>query len=252
MPRIRLIAHLVTALVLLAASAGPAAGAPWEQDAEVRWQTPVTLHKKEAGFLQVGVRSEVVEGRAQVVWCGRIVFDDASPPTRLSAWRVEEQRGMQWNCGEPEKDGVGGTLVMSVVTSTKTVVTRTGSADVATCPRLALAALPTSGTHCGDGVVVELYEGDGQFWPIERIGDWWDTYGSLVEAEGGDLSDIEYPAFRRAEKRLKQAAPKLAKRIEFDQSSDGTGISAGRRSDLIRALKILGLPRTPPVQQRLA
>lgn len=252
MRRIALITQLVVAAAVLAASSGPASAQGWENDAEVRWQTPVTLHKKEAGILQVGVKSGAVDGKTQTVWCGRIVFDDTHPPTRLSSRRVEEQRQMRWNCGEPEKDGVGGTLVMSVVTSTKTVRTRTSPADLAACPRLAAAAAPAAGTHCGDGVVVELYEGDGQYWPIERIGGWWDTYGSLVEAEGGDLWAIEYPAFRRAERRLEKAAPKLAKRIEFDQSSDGTGISAKRRSDLVRALDILGLPRTPPKQQRLA
>jgi hypothetical protein len=70
------------------------------------------------------------------------------------------------------------------------------------------------------------------------------VYGSLADAAGMTSDQTETQALRGARRRLREADPKLLRRLDFDPESSGTGISARSREDLERALRILGLAGT--------
>jgi hypothetical protein len=85
-------------------------------------------------------------------------------------------------------------------------------------------------------------------WEIQAVTDGWTVYGSLLEmpeiAEAADpdaVAAVENDALRIAKVKLKAADPALLRRLDFDQESDGTGISAPAREDLRSALALLGL-----------
>ena len=70
----------------------------------------------------------------------------------------------------------------------------------------------------------------------------WTVYGRLVDvlAEHGS----EYDAAEAAEAMIAAADPALHARLEFDPESNGTGINASTREDLVTALALLGIDVT--------
>jgi len=78
-------------------------------------------------------------------------------------------------------------------------------------------------------------------WDIDEFDDGrWGIYGSLYVALEFDDGDEEQ-ALRRARRRLREADPKLLKRVDFDPEGSGTGISAAAREDLEAVRRILAL-----------
>ena len=78
-------------------------------------------------------------------------------------------------------------------------------------------------------------------WAVHAYDDGgWGVYGSLYEALDCD-DETEYEAADRAQRRLRSADAKLAKRLDFDPESNGTGLYAESREDLEAALRLLGL-----------
>lgn len=69
----------------------------------------------------------------------------------------------------------------------------------------------------------------------------WLTYGSMWEVYDGRYGETEHAALRHFRATLRDIAPRLLRRLSFDQEADGTGIAARSRSDLVRALGILGV-----------
>jgi hypothetical protein len=69
----------------------------------------------------------------------------------------------------------------------------------------------------------------------------WHVYGSLADAASMTSDQTETEALRDVRRRLREADPKLLRRLDFDPESSGTGISARSREDLEAALQILGL-----------
>jgi hypothetical protein len=78
-------------------------------------------------------------------------------------------------------------------------------------------------------------------WAIMELGDEWHAYGSLHRAEHALSDTTEYAAARRARGKIRATDPQLARRLDFDPESAGTGIAATTRADLHAALAILGL-----------
>jgi hypothetical protein len=71
------------------------------------------------------------------------------------------------------------------------------------------------------------------------------VFGSLADAYNLTSGQTEHDdALPIARKRLREADPKLLRRLDFDDESGATGISAPSREDLERALEIMGLNRS--------
>jgi hypothetical protein len=78
-------------------------------------------------------------------------------------------------------------------------------------------------------------------WAIHAYDDGgWGVYGSLYATLDSE-DETEYEAADRAQQRLRSADAELAKRLDFDPESNGTGIYAESREDLETALRLLGL-----------
>jgi hypothetical protein len=85
-------------------------------------------------------------------------------------------------------------------------------------------------------------------WELQEGVEGWSTYGSLLEmpeiaaaVDPDGVAAVENDALRIAKAKLKAADPALLGRLDFDQESDGTGISTPAREDLRSALALLGL-----------
>ena len=69
------------------------------------------------------------------------------------------------------------------------------------------------------------------------------AFGSLSDAFELPSSETEHDdALPEARRRLREADSELLGRLDFDDESGGTTVSAPSREDLVRALEILGLP----------
>ncbi len=81
-------------------------------------------------------------------------------------------------------------------------------------------------------------------WTLHHDGDdgGWHTYGTLADEFD---CETENEALKIARQKLAASAPELLSRLDFDQESSGTGITAPRREDLEAALEILGITPTP-------
>jgi hypothetical protein len=96
--------------------------------------------------------------------------------------------------------------------------------------------------HCG--IQAAVYERPGPepapppWTPLDFDGGW-TVYGRLVDVLTGH--DSEYDAADAAEALIASTDPALHARIDFDPESNGTGIGASTREDLIAALALLGI-----------
>jgi hypothetical protein len=68
----------------------------------------------------------------------------------------------------------------------------------------------------------------------------WATYGSIADLPAFHDYEEEYEAMQAARKLIRAADPALARRLDFDPESNGTGISAPTHRDLLKALEIIG------------
>jgi hypothetical protein len=78
-------------------------------------------------------------------------------------------------------------------------------------------------------------------WTPFRSGDGYVVYGSLADLAGGRF-ETEYEALEDAQRQVGAADAALLVRLDFDQESSGTGISAATREDLAAVLRILSAP----------
>ncbi len=72
-------------------------------------------------------------------------------------------------------------------------------------------------------------------------GELWHTYGSLYDLFDGRAGEVEGDALKEARRRIRAVDRGLLARVDFDQESSGTGISAPSRADLDAVLAILGV-----------
>lgn len=111
----------------------------------------------------------------------------------------------------------------------------------------ALYAYLPNGAHVS---VYQRYgpEPQAASWTIrepDEPGDPWLTYGSFADLYDAEHDvPTEHDGLKVARRLLREADPKLLRRLEFDPESSGTGVAARTREDLTAMLGILGI--TPP------
>ena len=84
-----------------------------------------------------------------------------------------------------------------------------------------------------------------RLWSITPLEGGWISYGSLWEASEGRDGDTEPEALKAARARLRAVDPALLRRLDFDEESSGTSITAPTRGDLESTFRILGIDQPP-------